>query len=145
MMSLVFLFLNFLGGALLNAADRQMVQTGIMGSTMVLNIALNLALIPRFGIDGAAAAALVSNVFMFAATYVVIPRFLKVNWTYIAKIITQVGVAGALMGGVVCAVVDRSNMIAGIIAGALVYSVLLVVFRAVTKKQLDEAVRMLRS
>ncbi len=58
---LLFSFISFPLGALLNACDRQMTQTKIIGTVMLVNILLNLALIPRFQILGAATAALVGN------------------------------------------------------------------------------------
>lgn len=63
--SLPFLFLNFPIGSLLNACDRQRRQTWHLGVTMVVNILLNLLLIPLWGPSGAALASLMSTVFIF--------------------------------------------------------------------------------
>jgi len=61
MFSLIFAFLYWPAGSLLNACDRQAKNTFAMGITMVVNIILNVILIPRYGPVGAAIAALVGN------------------------------------------------------------------------------------
>ena len=50
MVSLVFLFLSGPVSTLLNACDRQVTQTGIIGFVAITNITLNIFLIPRFGV-----------------------------------------------------------------------------------------------
>ncbi|MBF8280622.1 MAG: Heteropolysaccharide repeat unit export protein [Candidatus Magasanikbacteria bacterium] len=57
MAALIFSFLDFPVGSLLNACNRQHAQTLAMGATMVVNLIANLFFIPRWGITGAAAAA----------------------------------------------------------------------------------------
>lgn len=69
MLSLVFAFLYWPAGSLLNASDRQAKNTTVMGITMVVNIALNLLLVPRFEAVGAAIAALVGNATLFFGAY----------------------------------------------------------------------------
>jgi O-antigen/teichoic acid export membrane protein len=49
----------------LNAAGRQHLDLTCAGSAAVLNVVLNLLLIPRYGIEGAAAATLASEAFWF--------------------------------------------------------------------------------
>ena len=55
--------MGFITGALLNATNNQKTQTGLLGSSLVINVILNLILLPRLGIVGAAISALVSNTF----------------------------------------------------------------------------------
>lgn len=64
--SLIFAFLYWPAGSLLNACDRQSKNTTIMGITMVANLALNAVLIPMFGSNGAAVSALIGNFILFA-------------------------------------------------------------------------------
>lgn len=63
--AVVFIFLNYPVGSLLNACDRQMTNTAIMGVSMALNVILNVILIPRFSFVGAAIAAVVSHLFLY--------------------------------------------------------------------------------
>ena len=52
LLSLIFGFLSFITGALLNAVNKQKPQTGLMALVLVVNIILNLILLPRLGITG---------------------------------------------------------------------------------------------
>lgn len=66
---LIFIFLYFPVGAMLNATDRQNVNTFFMGLTMTTNVILNLVLIPRFGVVGASISAVCTNAFLFFSTF----------------------------------------------------------------------------
>jgi O-antigen/teichoic acid export membrane protein len=78
--SLVFAFLYWPVGSLLNAADRQKENTVVMGATMVLNIALNAILITRLEAVGAAWASLASNALLFfGAIYLVGRRVVPIE------------------------------------------------------------------
>lgn len=65
-MALVFIFLNFPVGSLLNACDRQKRNTFNMGVATIFSIALNLILIPLWQAVGASITVLLSNALMFA-------------------------------------------------------------------------------
>jgi len=62
---LVFSYISFPIGAFLNACNRQATQTAIVFFVMILNIALNFFLIPRYGVVGAAVSALAGNFVLF--------------------------------------------------------------------------------
>lgn len=64
---LIPIFLDFPVGSLLNASNKQSTKTKIMGATMLINIVMNVILIPIVGMLGAAIAALVSFIFMLIA------------------------------------------------------------------------------
>lgn len=103
--SLLFAFMSYPVGALLNAAGLQKLQTTAMACTLVVNASLNLLLIRSFGANGAAFSALIGNIVLFSVgAWFVHHRVMKLPW-------------GALMrtGGLllVCAVAG-----AGAIAGA---------------------------
>jgi len=68
-LSLPFVFLSFPFGALLNATDRQVTNTRNFGIVMVVNILLNLALIPRFSFIGASGAGLITYICLAALGY----------------------------------------------------------------------------
>jgi O-antigen/teichoic acid export membrane protein len=69
MFSLIFAFLYWPAGSLLNASDRQAKNTVVMGVTMVANIVLNLLLVPHLEAVGAAIAALAGNAILFAGAF----------------------------------------------------------------------------
>lgn len=76
MLGLTFIFLNFPLGSLLNSCNRQVTNTVLVGVTMLLNVALNIWLIPRYGFVGAAAAFFCSHAFLFAAGLIVAGRII---------------------------------------------------------------------
>jgi O-antigen/teichoic acid export membrane protein len=79
MASLIFAFIYWPAGSLLNACDRQAKNTLAMGWTMVVNIILNIILIPQFSIVGAAIAALVGNVTLWCAAVIFSRQVIKVD------------------------------------------------------------------
>ncbi len=62
--SLVFSYLNYTMAALLNAVNKQGEQTLLVLSALIISVLLNLYLLPRYGVIGAAYAALFSNVLL---------------------------------------------------------------------------------
>lgn len=62
-LALPVLFLNQYLGMLLPATHRQNAWVSLLGAALIVNVIANLALIPRFGIAGAAGATLVSECF----------------------------------------------------------------------------------
>ena len=65
MAALLFIFLNFPVGALLNACDRQAINTRNMGLALLASVGLNIILIPRLAAAGAAITVVITNFFMF--------------------------------------------------------------------------------
>jgi len=65
MLALPFMFLMFPVGALLNACDKQKINTKIMGTGLLFSIALNIFLIPKFYATGASITVLITNALMF--------------------------------------------------------------------------------
>ena len=76
----VVVFVNFLGGQLLNVIDKQNAYTKIIGITAGVNILLNVILIPKYTYIGASVATLLCEVVVFILIYQTIRRFfIKVN------------------------------------------------------------------
>ncbi|MCK5416245.1 flippase [Candidatus Parcubacteria bacterium] len=65
MFALPFVFINFPIGSLLNACDKQKINTRNMAIALSLAIILNLILIPEFQTLGAAITVLITNIIMF--------------------------------------------------------------------------------
>ncbi|MEK7481217.1 MAG: flippase [Patescibacteria group bacterium] len=99
--SVIFAFIDFPVGALLNGCNRQAMQTTAMGVAMVVNVVANILLIPPYGVIGAAIAALLGNIVLFAAGYFFVPRIALVHhgriigWAVGAGLLA--GVVGLLM------------------------------------------------
>lgn len=78
-LSLVFGFFTFVNGALLNASNRQTVQTTLLTVSLLISIGLNFILIPRWGIIGAAWTALVCNFIMAMTGFWQAAKLIPIN------------------------------------------------------------------
>lgn len=96
--SLVFIFLNFPLGSLLNACDRQAKNTRNILLALISSIVLNILLIPKFQAVGASIAVLFSNALMFVLGIIeckkVIDYKLKDNFLIFIKIVSAALVMG---------------------------------------------------
>ena len=136
---LVFSFISFPIGAFLNACNRQITQTIIVFVVMVVNIILNVILIPIYGVVGAAVAALVGNIFLTILGYMIIPKITKISHIFLSKTFLQLFVAVAVMGLGVWYINLNFHWGLAILAGAIIYPIMLVVTRSITKEQIKEA------
>jgi len=119
---LIPIFLDFPIGALLNAAGRQMTKTSIMGVTMVINVVLNLLLIPQVGILGAAYAALVSFLFMLLAGLWFVPSIIhSFSFRALFGTIVPVYLVGLIMLASVILLKPFIGWLAVIPVGGVVY------------------------
>ena len=143
-MSLIFSYLSFPIGAFLNACDKQKAQTTIVGVVMLVNIVLNVFLIPQYGIVGAAIAALVGNVLLAVFGYMIVPKITKVSHRYIAKSFFQILLAAGSMGILVFVINTHLHFLYAILVGTISYPIFLFVFRSITKKELREAMSLVR-
>lgn len=140
---LVFIFLYFPVGALLNATDRQNVNTAFMGITMFANVGLNLVLIPHYGAVGASIAAVSTNAFLWLGTMLWATRVLRPS-LYVAGALLKTLVAVAAMGGSVLALKAVIFWPFTIIVGAVVYVGLHLLFRTFREEDFQMLARLLR-
>ncbi|MDA0207797.1 MAG: flippase [bacterium] len=135
---LLFIFLDFPIGSLLNSNDRQMTKTVIGAATMVLNIVFNLVLIPIFGITGASIAALGSFAFMLIVDWVVMQKTTTFSVGQLLKTIGSIVLAGLTMGLSVYLLAPFVPVLLRIIIGCVVYPVMLFVFGAIRKNEMNQ-------
>lgn len=134
---LIPIFLDFPIGSLLNAAGKQTTKTAIMGVTMVINIILNAVLIPQVGILGAAYAALVSFIFMFAAGLFFIPSVIpSFSFLKLLRSVLPMYLVGVLMLVIVLVLKPLVGWLPVIVIGGAVYLVGLVTTRSISWKDL---------
>ncbi len=101
-LSLVFSFMSYPVGALLNASGFQKLQTAAMGCTLVINAVLNVVLIPRLGGVGAATSALIGNCVLFSiGAFFVEGRVEKMPWKRLLDSSVRIFLCGLIAGGVV--------------------------------------------
>lgn len=97
--SLIFSFLSYPVGALLNAAGLQKWQTKAMGATLVVNAVVNVALIPVFGAVGAAVAAFCGNLTLFSTgLFWAHKKAVKLPLVELAQAAAVVAVVACLVG-----------------------------------------------
>lgn len=142
MFGVVFAFLNFIFGAILNACDRQKTQTALVGIMMVVNIVLNLLLIPSFGAVGASVAALLSNIGLALISLIFITKFNKFDFGFLNKLFIQLSIVVLVMYLVTWLSDKYFGFIIALIVGSATYLVMLFATRAITKKQILEMVRL---
>jgi len=136
MLGLFFIFLNFPLGALLNGCNKQVTNTVFVGSAMVLNIILNLFLIPVYGYVGAGVAFLLCHCLLFIASLIVAYQLLKFNapkmfWTF-AKIL----VSALIMAFCLWQWRQSLPVIILIILGAIIYGLSLILLGAIEKDEM---------
>lgn len=132
LVGLIFSFFTFPLGALLNACNKQHIQTGIIACALGLNILLNILLIPSYSIIGAAIATLLGNIF-FVVCGLVAARSLAHGWFVQAyRSLGSIALSGAIMGGVVWYSTYHVHFIFSIGLGALMYIGCLFLFRVIS-------------
>ena len=133
LLSLIFGFLTFITGALLNATNKQKIQTGLVSVALVVNIILNLILLPIFNITGAAIAALVSNVILCGLGLYFSTRQVEINLKNIWHYLNQTLWPALVMAVIVYALSFKLHYLITIVIGGIVYLGLLYITKVITK------------
>ena len=77
MFALLFMFVAYPVGSLLNACDRQKINTVNMAITLIVSIILNLLLIPRYQAVGASLTVAITNILMLILGMIIVPKIIK--------------------------------------------------------------------
>lgn len=129
---LVFIFVNFPVGSLLNACNKQVANTVILGVTMMINLILNLILIPRFSYFGASVSALASSIILCCLGIYLAGKIIKYDWRYLVKILLKSFLAALVMGVAVFYLKNIINYLVVIPIGALIYFIVLFLVKGLT-------------
>ncbi len=120
-LALIPIFLDFPIGSLLNASDRQMTQTKLMGAAMLVSLLLNLALIPGYGLTGVVIASLVSHTVLVIGGFIAIGKFLDWPSGKFLGMLLRAGLAAGVMAGGVVLVRAHVPIWASVALGAALY------------------------
>lgn len=121
MFGLIFIFINFPVGSLLNACDRQKTNTMNMALGLAMSVTINFMLIPDLNTVGAAIAVALSNAFMFALGIYFVPQIIDYKpWNNILPAI-KVGFSAIVMAGVIIYLKSNLNLFLVIAIGGTVY------------------------
>ena len=136
--SLTFIFLTFPIGALLNATSRQLRNSMHIGIAVVVNIILNLILIPKITYTGAAISSLVSTlVILFLGLYI-IPQIIKYNKKNLIISFIKSFISALIMGVILYFLLFKLHFIILIVLGATIYFVILFLIKGFSKNDLDD-------
>lgn len=134
---LLFLFLDFPIGSLLNATHHQNIKVKLGGLTVLINIIANLIFVPMFAERGSAIAALLSFSFLYFSGFIVAwRRFSFPVWDFV-RMIGKIAVASSVMYLLVVMVKQYIPLIPAIALGALSYTGSLFAVGAVKKEDLS--------
>lgn len=134
LLATVLSFTLFVFASLYIALGRQAVVLKIAGSGLVLNVALNLLLIPPYGINGAALATLVSEAFVFSVYLLSSRKLLGLRVSF--GQVPRIALAAALMALVIWPL--HTMVWVAVPVGAVVYGALLYALRVITRDVITE-------
>lgn len=128
------MFVNGLFTFVLIAIERQVTLLWTAVAALTFNVALNLALIPRYSYNAAAAVATGSEVLTSVVLFVLVMR--GADFTPTLRVAAKAAVAGAAM--IACLVFTPSNLALLVAVGAFAYAAALLVLRTHASLQLRE-------
>ena len=144
MVALIFVFLYYPIGSLLNASNRQKINTANMGVAMIVNVALNFILIPKFYLIGAATASIASSSLMLVFGLYQTDKIVKFNKKLlITKFVQCIAATGIMAIGVFCAK-QFINWIILIPTAAIFYFYFLYLIRGISRKDINQIVNSIK-
>ncbi len=135
-LGLPFLFATFPTGYFLNAADRERRNSTNRGIITGLNIALNLALIPFFGVLGAGTAFLIANVALFFLDLHAVRAVIPFSWRWLGGTFFKVSIASLVMAVVLFFIVSKVAVGFSVLIGAATYIIIAITTRMVSKEEI---------
>lgn len=137
MVSLFFVFINYPIGNLLNAADRQTVNTINMGIAMLVNVILNVILIPRYTYIGASIAASVSSIVLVGLGIPTIIKIIDINFRFLFQKFLRVLLASLLMALVLYFLKPVFSLVFLFLLAFVLFFALLFIFRGLTTDEIQ--------
>jgi O-antigen/teichoic acid export membrane protein len=132
--ALIFIFLGFPTGSMLNACNKQIISSLNLGIVMVVSIVMNLLLIPRFDVLGATVTAFATNVLLALLGFYWVEKIVEYNKKFLWLSFFRIMLAGVIMGGFIYACRERIHFLLLAIVGAIIYFIMLYLLRGYTKK-----------
>lgn len=136
--SMIASFLAMVNGSLLNAINRQNIQTSLLGAMLVLSFISNLLLLPRLGIAGAAWTSLMANLLLCLLGYLCIRRFVSLPERKIFLNLNQILWPAIIMAVAVYYLAQSIHFLLAIPLGVLVYISLLFLTGGLSRKIIKE-------
>jgi O-antigen/teichoic acid export membrane protein len=130
------LFIYSIVGYTLASINKQLVDTRITAVSALLNVGLNLLLIPTYSYVGAGVASIISQVFVFTCEFGYLQRN---GYRFkVSKVVLKPLCAGAVMGLLVYSLkVIHINLFVIIIGAIVIYAVCLHILKAFDEKEME--------
>ncbi|TAK04674.1 flippase [Patescibacteria group bacterium] len=125
-------FLAYPTGSLLNAIGMEKRNSVHRGITTAVNVGVNIALIPRFGVTGAALAFMASNVLLFGLDFTATAGYLGQSLRALPGMVGRILLAAAVMSAAVWLTRASLPLPASVLLGFLVYGACLLATRVLT-------------
>jgi O-antigen/teichoic acid export membrane protein len=138
MPSLILVFLSFPIGAILNATNHQNWQTAVITSATILNIVINIILIPQLSYIGASFAWLITNVYVIVLGFILIKRFFHFKLRAFAWALVRVGFASGALLLVTINLRPITPLLINISLSGVTYLAVLWVTREITLKEVRQ-------
>ncbi|MFA5188357.1 MAG: flippase [Patescibacteria group bacterium] len=134
--AIIALFLSYPVGSLLNACDKQTVNTTNMGIIMVIDIILHLILIPKYQQIGASIATLISLSLLFILNLIWVPKIIKYDFKFLTIKSIKALLASVFMAIFIIYTKEHINFIILIIISAFIYTIILYLLKGFGKDDL---------
>lgn len=136
MAALVFIFINFPIGSLLNACDKQKINTLNMGITLGASVFLNFILIPLYGVVGASITVIFSNLLMFILGLIQVPRIISFRPRQIALAFIKILFSAIIMAIIILLLKPVMNIFIIILLAGPAYFLVLFLCRGFRKEDI---------
>ena len=135
--SLVFIFCNFPVGSLLNATNRQKINTINMAITVLVNLVLNLLLIDSLKQNGCAIATAISVTFLFLLGLIQAYRVVKFRVGYLLKIFIKTAIFSLIIGVLLYLVKSYISLYVLIPTAVCIYTCGLFIAKIITRSDMQ--------
>ncbi len=136
MAALLFMFVAYPIGSLLNACDKQTVNTINMGITVLASIILNILLIPKWQAVGASLTVAITSCLTFFLGLIWVPKIIKYRPKIITLIFIKSVIASLIMSLVIFYLKSLLNVFLVVTIAGLIYFILLFIFKAFRKEDI---------
>ncbi|MHB9112506.1 MAG: flippase [Thermoleophilia bacterium] len=132
-------FLTFLQGNILTIVERQKSVAAVGFANMLLNVGLNLFIIPRYGFTGAAVTTLITEVLGLTLMFWLLRRNISLARTGIMAL--KVTLVTSAMGVMVWLLRDRAGVFLVAAAGAVAYAVAVLALGIIPLSEIREIIK----
>ncbi len=139
-LSLPFVFLNYPIGYVLNAANKQHLNTIHMAIALAVNLAVNITLIPTWSFMGSAVAFVLSSIVLVTLNVIQVARIVDIDWWAYTVLLLKLSGASLIMGFILYWVQGAYPFPIVVLIAVVVYAVLVLLFRIVEITEVQSSV-----